>query len=157
MKAYWNTLNERERWMLGIGAVFCFFYLLYLLVFAPLSSAVHKRSQQLKEKRETLDWMQQVSQEYKGKKNQTTLTISNLLTVLANQLNSSSFKQFHYQLQQTGVNDIQLIFDKVPYNDFMTWLWSVNEKYAISIKQFNIERTSVPGIVRLMLVLNVQH
>ena len=153
MNVYWSNLNERERWILSLGALFCVLYLFYLLIYSPLASAVHDKSQQLAEKQETLVWMQHVRQQYKIKKAPETLTSSKLLTVLAEQLNATSFKQFPYQLQQTGASDIQLIFEKVPYNAFMSWLWSINEKYTISIKQLNAERTDTPGVVKLMIVI----
>ena len=154
MKAYWNNMNERERWMLGIGGVFLFFYVFYLLLYAPLTQSVHDKTQQLIENQETLAWMQQVSRHYKAKNPPKKLTNSKLLTVLAKQLNISSFKQFPYQLQQTGVSDIQLVFDKVPYNAFVAWLSSMSEKYAISIKQLNAEKTATPGVVKMMVILN---
>ena len=153
VKTYWSNLNERERWTLGVGVVCSVFYLFYLLIYSPLASAVHTKSQQLLEKQETLVWMQQVRQQSKNTKAPQTLTSSNLLTVLADQLNKSSFKQYPYQLQQTGVSDIQLIFDQVPYNAFIAWVWSVNEKYTISIKQLNVEHTELPGIVKLMMII----
>lgn len=156
VKAYWISLNERERWILGLGVIFCVVYLFYLLIYSPLANAVHNKSQQFLEKQETLVWMQQVRQQYKNKKAPQVLTSSKLLTVLADQLNATSFKRFPYQLQQTGVSDIQLIFDQVPYNGFITWLWSINEKYTISIKQLNIERTDTPGVVKLVLVIATQ-
>ena len=153
MKVYWSNLNERERWIVGLGVVFCAIYMFYLLFYAPLASAVRYKSQQLAEKQETLVWMQQVHQQHTAKKAPQSLTSSKLLTVLAEQLNTTSFKRFPYQLQQTGASDIQLIFDKVPYNAFMAWVWSVNEKYTISIKQLNVERTASPGIVKLMIII----
>lgn len=156
VKAYWVSLNERERLVLGIGVVFCVFYLFYLLIYSPLVNAVHNKSQQFLEKQETLVWMQQVRQQYKHKKAPQVLTSSKLLTVLADQLNTTSFKSFPYQLQQTGVSDIQLVFDQVPYNGFIAWLWSINEKYTISIKQLNIERTDTPGVVKLVMVIATQ-
>lgn len=152
MRAYWDNLNERERWVLGGGVVVCFFYLLYLLIFSPLFNAVHTKSQQLAEKQETLIWMQQVRTQ-KIKKAPQSLSSSKLLTVLAERLNETSFKRYPYQLQQTGVSDIQLVFDHVPYNPFVTWLWDINEQYTISIKQLLIEHTETAGVVKLMMVI----
>ena len=152
MRAYWDNLNERERWMLGSGVVICFCYLLYLLIFSPLFNAVHKKSQQLVEKQETLVWMQQVRTQ-KIKKAPLSLSTSKLLTVLADRLNQTSFKQYPYQLQQTGVSDIQLVFDQVPYNPFVSWLWDINEQYAIAIKQLIIDRTETAGVVKLIIVI----
>ncbi len=63
------------------------------------------------------------------------------------------FKHFSYQLQQTGVSDIQLVFEQVPFNPFMIWLWSFNEKYPISITQLSVDLTETPGVVKLTLII----
>lgn len=151
MKAYWDNLNERERWMLGFGGCCFALFLLYMLLYAPLVNAVHTRTQQLHEKQETLEWMQQAYRQHKAVKTPSALSNSNLLSVLANQLKSTSFQKFPYQLQQTGTGDIQLSFEQVPYNAFVTWLWSVRQNYAFSIKQFNTERTGTPGVVKILV------
>lgn len=153
MKAYWNNLNERERWLLGAGGVVCFCYLLYLLIFAPLIQAVHDKSQQLIEKKETLAWMQQAHQQHKTGNTPKTLSKGKLLSELANQLKSTPFHHRPYQLQQTGTGEIQLSFDKIPYNAFVAWLWSMSQRYVFTIKQFNTERTSTPGVVKLMVTM----
>lgn len=153
MKMYWNGLNHREQWMLGFGGVFCFFLLLYLLLFAPLNKAVHDKSQQLVEKQKTYVWMQQARLQHGTAKVHQVLSNGKLLTVLASQLKSTSFHRLPYQLQQTGAGDLQLSFDLVPYNAFMTWLWSFNQQYAFSIKQFSAERTDTPGVVKIMLTI----
>ncbi len=153
LKAYWNNLNDRERWMLGSGGVCCFFLLYYALLYAPLTDSVKEKSQQLKEKEETLVWMQKARSQYKRGTPAQALGSSQLLSVLANQLKSASFHGFSYQLQQTGAGDIQLSFDQVPYNPFVSWLWSVSQRYAFSIRQFNAERTGTPGVVKVLVTI----
>ena len=153
MKTYWSNLNDRERCVLGLGVIFCSFYLFYLIIYSPLTSAVKNKSQQLTEKQETLEWMQQVQNLYKAKKPPKTLTSSKLLTVVADQLNTTSFKQFPYQLQQTGISDIQLHFDHVPYNAFIHWLWSISEQYSLGIKQLTIEPADASGVVKLTMII----
>jgi len=157
VKTYWTNLNERERWTLGAGGVFCFFYLLYVLIYAPITGAWHNKVSQLAEKKRVLVWMQQARLQQHAAIKLQTLSAGKLLAVLAAQLSKTSFKQFPSQLQQTGVGDIQLSFDQVPYHAFVLWLWSMNNKYAISIKQFNVERTETSGLVKVMLVLAVTH
>ena len=93
------------------------------------------------------------SEQLKTKKVAQSLTSSQLLTVIAEQLSRTTFKQYRYQLQQTGVSDIQLSFDKVPYNAFMAWVWSINQKYTVIIKQLNVDRTDVSGVVKLTIMI----
>ncbi len=153
MKTYWRSLNDREHWMLGTGVFCCFVYLFYALLYAPLITAVHDQSQQLIEKKETLAWMERVRQQHITSKTPQVLTSSKLLTVLATQLKSSSFHHFSYQIQQTGPGDIQLSFEQVPYNAFVSWVWAISEQYTFTVKQLNAERTDTPGVVKLLIVI----
>ncbi|KTD23572.1 general secretion pathway protein M [Legionella lansingensis] len=150
---YWNNLNERERWMVGITAVCVLFYLFYLLIYSPLTTAVDSKSGQLKEKKETLTWMQQARQQPKNKKNPQVISNAKLLALIDGQLTSSTLKRFTYQLQQTGSGDVQLSFDQVPFNSFLSWLWTLTNNYAITLKQFSAEKTDTPGVVKLTVLI----
>ena len=153
---YWNNLNERERWMAAIGSLCVLLYLFYLLLYSPLASSVQTRSKQLLEKKETLAWMQQVRQQPRNQKSVQVISNAKLLALIGNQLTANNFRQFTYQVQQTGTGDIQLSFDRVPYNQFLSWLWSLANDYSITLKQFIIERTDTPGIVKVMLVITAR-
>ena len=153
MRAYWDGLNERERWMLGVGVVCAVCYALYLLIYAPLIRAVHRQSQRVVEQQETLAWMRQVQVPFQAKKAQKKVTSTKLLTVLSKQLESTSFQRFPYQLQQVSGGDIQLVFPEVPLSPFLVWLQSIHEAYAITIKQWDAERTKVPGVVKLTVLI----
>ena len=52
MRAYWESLNNRERLMLSVGVVCLVCYLLYAFIYAPLTKAVHEKTNQLVEKQE---------------------------------------------------------------------------------------------------------
>jgi general secretion pathway protein M len=153
---YWSNLTERERWIAGIGAVCVLIYLFYLLIYSPLSNSVDEKNKQLIEKRETLAWMEQVRQQPKNQKKAEALSNTKLLALIGNQLSDKTFRPFPYQLQQTGPGDIQLSFDRVPYKQFLSWLWSLNNDYRISLKQFTADRTDTPGVVKLLIVITAK-
>ncbi len=154
MNAYWNHLNDRERWMLGIGGVCCLLFLIYLLLYAPLVASVNEKSAQLNEKKSILVWMEHARKQHHSANVRQTLSDNKLLTVFADQLKLTSFQSFSYQLQQTSSGDVQLSFENVPYNAFIHWLWSLSEHYVFSIKQFNTERTQTPGVVKISLIIH---
>lgn len=153
--AFLSQLSERDRLMLGLGSVFCVFYLYYLILYAPLDKAVHNARQQLAEKQATKLWMEQVRGDYKAQNKTEEISSNQLLSLLAGLLKSASFKSYPYQLQQTGSHDIQLTFDEVPFNEFMRFIRTLNEKYAFFVKQWLIERTSTPGVVKLSITIAV--
>lgn len=155
MKAYLSTLNEREKWML-IGTALCLFlYVYYLFLYSPLSQRVTQKSTQLAEKTATLNWMQKIRQQSHVKQTKKKIVDnSQLLTTLATQLKDDPTLKFPYQLQQTGSGDIQLTFDAVAFNLFIAWLERINQHYAITVKQFEADRSKTPGITRLMILIS---
>ncbi|AAU27948.1 TPA: type II secretion system protein M [Legionella pneumophila] len=154
MKTYLNTLNDREKWMVIVAGVSLFIYGYYLLLYTPLSNQVNQKSTQLIEKTETLEWMKQVRMQKRSAKRKESVDNSQLLTILASQLKNNKTLKFPYQLQQTGSGDVQLTFDAVPFQNFIQWLAKINEVYSINIKQFDVEKTSTPGVTRLMIILS---
>lgn len=154
MKTYLNTLNDREKWMVIVAGVSLFIYGYYLLLYAPLSNQVNQKSTQLIEKTETLEWMKQVRMQKRSAKRKESVDNSQLLTILASQLKNNKTLKFPYQLQQTGSGDVQLTFDAVPFQNFIQWLAKISEVYSINIKQFDVEKTSTPGVTRLMIILS---
>ncbi|MDF1929387.1 GspM family type II secretion system protein LspM [Legionella pneumophila] len=140
--------------MVIVAGVSLFIYGYYLLLYAPLSNQVNQKSTQLIEKTETLEWMKQVRMQKRSAKRKESVDNSQLLTILASQLKNNKTLNFPYQLQQTGSGDVQLTFDAVPFQNFIQWLAKINEVYSISIKQFDVEKTSIPGVTRLMIILS---
>ena len=153
MKNYWHNLNERERLMLVIGSVCLIAYLFYLLIYAPLHAAVTKKTQEFIEKKETLSWMKHARTQRRLNKAPQRVNNTQLLALLSRQLRGTSFRSFVYQIQQAGNGDIQLFFEQVPFNAFLLWLYNLSEKYTISVKQIQVERTDTLGIARIQVVM----
>ncbi|PWY53856.1 general secretion pathway protein GspM [Legionella qingyii] len=155
MKAYLSSLNEREKWMLIGGTLCLLLYVYYLFLYSPLSQKVTQKSTQLVEKTTTLTWMQNIRQQshIKQTKKQS-VDNSQLLTTLATKLKNDPTLKFPYQLQQTGLGDIQLTFDAVAFDLFIAWLEKLNQHYAITVKQFEADRSKTPGVTRLMILIS---
>lgn len=156
MKHYFNTLNERERWMLIVSGLCLLFYLYYFWMYVPLSHYRNQKINQLTEKMETLQWMRQVNRQERGALKKTGDS-SQLLTLIASALKHNRALRFPYQLQQIGSGDIQLRFEKVPFQFFLKWLDNISKKYTITIQQLDVDPTSTPGLVRLMIILKTPH
>lgn len=154
MKSYLSTLNEREKWML-IGTGLCLvLYIYYLFLYTPLSNRVTQKSAQLIEKTSTLQWMKKIKLQDRTTQTKQIVNNSQLLTALATQLKNDPTLKFPYQLQQTGSGDIQLTFDAVAFNMFIAWLEKINQGYAITVKQFEADRTKTQGVTRLMILIS---
>ncbi len=129
--------------------IYCYYQFLYI----PLSNKVTLQSSQRIEKSETLAWMKTVRQKAHATKTKQSVGNSQLLTLLATQLKNNETLKLPYQLQQTGTGDIQLTFDRVPFRLFMQWLAKINDKYNLTIKQFDAAHTDTPGVAKLMIII----
>src|SRR3990167_1481847 len=155
LREQWDQLRDRDRKMLMGGGVICFFYLFYVLLYAPLAHAVVESREQLIEKKATYAWMKQVRTRAHPGQTVELLDAGHLLTVFSNQLHAVSFRHSPYQLEQAGASTIQLSFEAVPYNASLQWLSTMSQQYAFSIKQFQVDKTDTAGVVKLFLVIDV--
>ena len=155
MMSFWKKLSERDQWVLGLGLVCITFYLILEIIVFPLSKAVDARVLAVKEKQTLLTWMERVRLTSGEHKAPAHLDASKLLSSLSEGLDKTSFHSFPHQLQQTGDEELQLTFDAVPYNAYVTWLFSMRKQYAFSIKQLNVKETKTPGVVNAILVITV--
>lgn len=147
------NLKERDRIALVVGIGFLTVYLFYLLVYAPITHNLMVKRSQLIDKRATLAYMKQAKNIDVKKLN--TVSTSQLLTLIANQLHHDSYHSYPYQLQQTNKGEIQLHFDNIPYKKFLLWLWELHEHYLVSINQLTIKRTAAAGINNVTITINV--
>lgn len=154
MKDYFNSLNEREKWMVILGGICLVIFCFYSFLYSPLSTRVNYGSTQLVEKVDTLNWMKKVKKENHSLQKKENISNSQLLTLLANQLKEEDTLNFPFQLQQTSSGEIQLSFDEVPFHAFINWLAKINNQYAISIKQLDMEKTKTSGMIKLMVIIN---
>ncbi|RAP36935.1 MULTISPECIES: type II secretion system protein GspM [Legionella] len=156
MMNFWQNLSERDRLTLSIGLVFTVAYLFYLLIYSPLNTAVVSKTNQLEDKQKTLVWMKQINQRPRNSKEPEMINNGRLLSIISTQLSNTPFKTFAYQLQQTGPGDIQISYDKVPYTQFLQWLWQLNTDYAVILKQLSIDKTETAGVVKLTITLSAK-
>jgi general secretion pathway protein M len=156
MKAYWDQMNERERWMVGSTLILCILYAFYLFWYAPLTAAVEAKRAQFQEKSDTLRWMKSIDPTLiDNAPTQKSLTTTDLLSEITTKLKQSTLNEFAYQLTQSTPNTVQLRFERVPFNPLMNWLWQIDNAFKITIDSMIIDKTDVSGLTQVVLVLKV--
>lgn len=155
MIAYWQNLNERERALVLLGGIFCGIYLLYLLIISPINNAIKNRNELLTEKIEIYNWLYAKEQNV-AKPNFTKITNTKLLSILSAKLKVTNLQNFPFHLEQTSGGLVQLNFDKVPFTEFMKFLWLLSQKYAFSVKELRADRLPTEGLVKLTVTLEAR-
>ncbi len=156
MKAHWQQFSEREQIAVVVAGLCLIAYLFYALLFSPLTIAVSNARKHWYEKNNTLIWMRHAQQNYSQEKRPQKVAAGNLLSILTQVLKHASFHRFPYQLAQTASGEIQLSFDEVPYNAFMEWLRDQSMRYTLTIKNLDVTKTTVPGVVKISVRFGVE-
>lgn len=155
LRTHWQQLNEREQGLVLVAVLCLSVYLLYALLFAPLMASVSTAQNHLHAKNDTLIWMRHAQQNYSQEKKPETIAAGNLLSILTQVLKNASFHRFPYQLAQTASGEIQLSFDEVPYNPFLTWLREQTTQYTLTIKSLDVNKTTAPGVVKVSVIFAI--
>lgn len=153
IKAFFEQLNDRERVLLMLASALLVVYLLYAILYSPLASKVAQKKLLLVEQQQVLQWMQAQSLQFKNLKKKQKLGSDEVLSVISEMIKKSNLNNFPYQLEQTNSDDIQLIFDEVPYIYFIAWLKDFVNTYAISVKQLSINNKSTQGMVDVKILM----
>ena len=156
MKAHWQQFNEREQTAVVVAGLCLVAYLFYAVLFSPLTTAVSSARKHWYEKNSTLMWMRHAQKNYSQEKQPKKVAAGNLLSILTQVLKRASFHRFPYQLAQTASGEIQLNFDEVPYNAFMEWLRVQSMRYTLTVKNLDVTKTNVSGVVKISVIFGVE-
>jgi general secretion pathway protein M len=153
VKKYWQDFSERERETVIAGVLIVVIYIFYAWGYSPLRTSLSKNLEALQEKKATLQWLESVKPFASKISRKESLTNSQLLTLLSDELKTNISRDFPYQLQQTGSGEIQLSFEQVPFEYLISWLTSFQKKHSITIKQVNVEKLPTSGLIKVLLVI----
>lgn len=150
---YWSKLSDRDQWAMLIGGCALGVYLLYSLLYAPLTQAVQEARTTLIEQRETLTWIKAMQPRLAKRISKKSVSSTKLLGIITQELSQATFRFFPFNLQQINSSDIQLNFDRVPFSDALIWLWELQSQYQINIRQLSLDKLSKPGLVKASIIL----
>ena len=158
MKNWWLGLNLREKQIFSIGIILVLVFLIYEIIFAPLSNAVDVLRHKIHSNQILLKWMQDSDQRIKAleKTHQpiTSDTSMSLLSVVQNGINDSPIAQNVLQLQQAENDSVQLQLKKVSFDTFIQWLTQLCQQNQLLITQMSITPLDGAGSVDTELKLS---
>lgn len=153
-RQWWSGLQERERWILGLGALVVTGSIAYLLL-DPLFSGVSERVQRVADKEALLAWMQRgaarLPQAGKTQAPPTTLVVVINKTTQAAGIGPPYLKQTQ-PVGETGAK-AQAQFDAVPFDTLMAWLAQLSSHDGVRVESAQLDKTGRPGTTDARLTL----
>jgi type II secretory pathway component PulM len=151
MKAWWLNASIREKQAVSLCAIFITFFLVYEIVFAPISNAVDTMRQKIHSGQTLLAWMQESDKRIqtleKTQKTAAPKSSASLLSVIQNDVNNQPIGKNISQLQQAENDSIQIHLQKVGFDALTKWLIAICQQQSLIITQMTATPTATPGIV----------
>jgi general secretion pathway protein M len=152
--SYWNRREKNEQKALIAGCVIVFIYAIYIFIYTPIQTMTTTQRLQLQDKRETLNWIQKVRPQIQQTSHAVPIQTTELLSIVQKTLSQAPFKSFPSQLNQSNISDVEVKFQRVPFNALIKWMWDLNEHYQLNIKLFEAQISDIPGVCQAHVILS---
>jgi len=151
LRARYQTLNDREKLTLWVGAAVALVLILYLTLWRPLSSANQRLLQQIDDKQVLVGWMQQASAQVRQLQ-RSSKTVAPASTPLQPLITAQAARQGIKleRLQSRNDNEVQLWLDEVEFNALLPLLDQLNRQ-GVQLTKASLRASKTPGRVDAQL------
>ena len=150
LKLWFNSLPQKERWMVSATGLLIFITLFYLMIWEPVHLGLQQEKQKQQSQKEILMWMQQAAAEVKTLRssgNRSTVRDKNKPTtlVIEQAINNAGLKPTVKKIESSGTNGARVTLDEASFNQILVWLNTLATHNGIQVVSANIERGEKPG------------
>ncbi len=150
LKLWFNSLPQKERWMVSGTGLLIFITLFYLMIWEPVHLGLQQEKQKQQSQKEILMWMQQAAAEVKTLRssgNRSTVRDKNKPTtlVIEQAINNAGLKPTVKKIESSGTNGARVTLDEASFNQILVWLNTLATHNGIQVVSANIERGEKPG------------
>ncbi|MFT2092231.1 type II secretion system protein GspM [Paraglaciecola sp. 2405UD69-4] len=148
IKSIYQQLNEREKRLVLISAVFVLVAIFYWGIWSPLNTSIAKGQAAVTSQKSLLAWVQKNANRAVQLRSSSGRTsgFSGSLPQAVNQ--AANRMKIVISRMQPQSNEIQVWVDQAPFNDVLSWLQSL-EKMGIIILDIDIAESDLPGQVKI--------
>jgi len=149
---YLATRSERERRLLGIGALAAILILVFAIM-VPLDRSVAHAKTRLTQKRAALADMQAWAPEIQGSAPPGTGGES-LLLIVDRSARESGLDKALAASEPGGQSSLSVRLEKAPFDKLVTWLGRLAQQSGVVVDSATIEKSGGPGEVNAAIVLH---
>lgn len=157
LAAWWDGLQSRERWLLGVGGAALGATLYFLAVLEPLALREARLEKAIAAERETRQWLSSqrplLGQGNGSAARERLPDGASLLAAINESAAASEVSSQLTRVTPAGDRGATLGFSGVPYASFMRWLLAVDAQYGARVERIRMERADAAGVVNVELSL----
>ncbi|TWX73032.1 type II secretion system protein GspM [Colwellia sp. C1TZA3] len=147
MKAWWQQLNSREQRLVTVMSVLMSIFILYGLIWQPLTENINKTTLKLERQQALLTWVAENSQRYQQAKRNARGSSGASLSSIVNRTSRANNITIT-RMQPQGV-DLQVWIDEISFNQLLTWLEQLAINDGLQVKNIDLSTADQQGVVRV--------
>lgn len=151
----WNSLQPRERLIVGVGAVILLALLGYGIVWAPVQRDLTNLRINVPKQRTQLALMRVQAKQVAQLRGSapTKIASGNLLTKLEQSAQNRGLRENITRMEPDETNAVRLSMDSVGFNALLRWLKELQTQNGIRPETATITAQSNPGLVNARLLM----
>lgn len=162
MQAWYQGLSSREKFIVLYGGIILIAVLFWAFVWEPIAKRHKQLETQMLQKQEELIWMQQASLQalqlqalqQNGNQAQQTKSNENPQLVVDRLLKRFNLDQASPSLQPKGAQGVQLSLKLAPFDRFVRFLETLEQKHGLIINHFSIRPAKEVGMANISVSLH---
>jgi general secretion pathway protein M len=147
-----DSLSERDRRTLLIGAVIAALLLLYVVI--QLDSSVSSAHKRIIKKQTDLAWMRTAAPELAATSVHIGANGQSLLVLVDSSARESGLASALAGSDPAGPGGLSVRLQKAPFDTLIPWLARLSQQNGIRVDTASIENAGTPGLVNAALVLH---
>jgi general secretion pathway protein M len=147
MKTWWQQLNTREQRLVSVMSVLMSIFILYGLIWQPLTENIEKTTLKLERQQALLTWVAENTQRYQQAKRNARANSGASLSSIVNR--TSSANNITITRMQPQGDDLQVWIDEISFNQLLTWLEQLAISDGLQVKNIDLSSADLQGMVRV--------
>ncbi len=153
IKAWFTSLDEKDQKVTIVAAIAFFIFLIYFILIEPVNDSANKLKTEVAAKQKTIDWMKKqipviLSNKGGAGGGKSSLPLSTLV--------NNSTKKYSLPVSRRdskSPNEMQVWFDNVSFDSFLSWAAEVKSEYGVTITSVNVRSRDQDGITSINVKL----
>jgi general secretion pathway protein M len=146
MKEWWVNLATREKQTVFLGGVLLTIFMLYEIIFSPLTGSVDNLRTKIQKNQSLLTWMQASDKHIQNLEKNPQIAAekssASLLSIVQDDINKNSISKYVTQLQQSENDTVDLRLQKVNFDNMIKWLAGICQTQHLTVTQL----TATPAV-----------
>ena len=158
IRAWWESLQARERRMLGVGAVVVALLLVWAVLWYPLVHAHSELASRVAQQRDDVAWMRQALGEARelhaqGARGRADRQGKSLLALADVSARGAGLAGALKRVEPVGGNSVRVSFETANFDTLVDWLDGLGRDYGVQATDFSADKVEGLGLVNARVTL----